>query len=319
MKRFAIFTAMALAAAGYAVAQVYPQRPITFVVPYTPGGSSDIMTRIVQEKLSVRLGQPVIIDNRPGATGNVGGAFVANAKPDGYTLLVQSTVIGMFPHVLPLMPYDPIKGFAMVGTIAESPTIIAVNAASKLRSMSDMVMAARQKPGGLNIGTGGAGSPAHLVAEQMAKLNGFKVTHIAYRGTAPAVNDLLAGTLDAVSVSIGAIQPQLMSGHARAIVIASPNRSALGPDVQTTKDAGFASMNGGVRYFLGAPAATPRPIIDRLSRELDLVLQEPAIAAALAKAGFDIVRSTPEQAQAMIQEQFDMWGPIVKELKISFE
>ena len=278
MKRFAIFTAMALAAAGYAVAQVYPQRPITFVVPYTPGGSSDIMTRIVQEKLSVRLGQPVIVDNRPGATGNVGGAFVANAKPDGYTLLVQSTVIGMFPHVLPSMPYDPIKGFAMVGTIAESPTIIAVNAASKLRSMADMVMAAKQKPGGLNIGTGGAGSPAHLVAEQMAKLNGFKVTHIAYRGTAPAVNDLLAGTLDAVSVSIGAIQPQLISGNARAIVIASPNRSALGPDVQTTKDAGFASMNGGVRYFLGAPAATPRPIIDRLSRELDLVLQDPAIA-----------------------------------------
>jgi tripartite-type tricarboxylate transporter receptor subunit TctC len=133
------------------------------------------------------------------------------------------------------------------------------------------------------------------------------------------VVDLLAGTLDAVSVSIGAIQPQLMSGHARAIVIASPNRSALGPDVQTTKEGGFALMNGGVRYFLGAPAATPRPIIDRLSKELDLVLQEPAIAAALSKAGFDIVRSTPEQAQAMIQEQFDMWGPLVKELKISFE
>lgn len=319
MKRFAISIALVLATAGNGWSQAFPQRPITLVVPYTPGGSSDIMTRIVQEKLSVRLGQPVIIDNRPGATGNVGGAFVASAKPDGYTLLVQSTVIGMFPHVIASMPYDPLKGFAMVGTIAESPTIIAVRAASNLKSMADMVAMAKQKPGGVNIGTGGAGSPAHLVAEQMARLNGFKVTHVAYRGTAPAVTDLLGGTLDAVSVSIGAIQPFLVSGQARAIVIASPARSLLSPDLQTTKDAGFAVMNGGVRFFLGAPAGTPRPVIDRLAKELDAVLQDPGTAAALAKAGFDIVRSTPEQTQAMLQEQYDMWGPIVKELKITFE
>ena len=319
MKRFAISIALALAAAGSALSQTYPQRPITFVVPYTPGGSSDIMTRIVQERLSVRLGQPVVIDNRPGATGNVGGAYVANAKPDGYTMLVQSTVIGMFPHVLNAMSYDPLKAFAMVGTIAESPTIIAVNASSKLKTMADLVAAAKQKPGGLNIGTGGAGSPAHLVAELMAKLNGFKITHISYKGTAPAVKDLLGGTLDAVSVSIGAIQSQLVGGQARAVVVASPVRSALNPDLPTTKDAGFAPMNGGVRYFLGAPAGTPRPIIDRVAKELDLVLQEPGVIAALAKAGFDIVRSTPEQAQAMLQEQYDMWGPIVKDLKITFD
>ena len=319
MKHFALSIALALAAAGNAAAQTYPQRPITFVVPYTPGGSSDIMTRIVQEKLSARLGQSVVIGNRPGATGNVGGTFVANAKPDGYTMLVQSTVIGMFPHVLPSLQYDPLKSFAMVGTIAESPTIIAVNASSKIRTMGDLVALARQKPGGANIGTGGAGSPAHLVAEQMAKLNGFKVTHVAYRGTAPAVNDLLAGTLDGVSVSIGAIQSFLVSGQARAIVVASPTRSPLGPDVPTTKEAGFAVMNGGVRYFLAAPAGTPRPIVDRVSKEMDVVLQDPSVVAALAKAGFDIVRSTPEQTQGMIQEQYDMWGPIVKELKITFE
>ena len=319
MKRFAISIALVLAAAGNAWSQAYPQRPITFVVPYAPGGSTDIMTRIVQEKLSARLGQPVVIDNRPGATGNVGGAFVANSRPDGYTMLVQSTVIGMFPHVLPSLSYDPLKGFAMVGTIAESPTIIAVSASSKIRSMADMVALAKQKPGGLNIGTGGAGSPAHLVAEQMAKLNGFKVTHVAYRGTAPAVTDLLGGTLDAVSVSIGAIQAFLVSGQARAVVIASPTRSAINPNLPTTKDAGFAVMNGGVRFFLGAPAGTPRPVIDRVAKELDLVLQDPVVVAALEKAGFDVVRSTPEQTQAMLQEQYDMWGPIVKELKITFE
>lgn len=319
MKRFAISVALVLAAAGNAWSQAYPQRPITLVVPYTPGGSTDIMTRIVQEKLSVRLVQPVLIENRPGATGNVGGAFVANAKPDGYTLLVQSTVIGMFPHAFTSLPYDPLKGFAMVGTIAESPTVIAVSATSKLKSMADMVEMAKQKPGGVNIGTGGTGSPAHLVAEQMAKLNGFKVTHVAYRGTAPAVTDVLGGTLDAVSVSIGAIQSFLVGGQLRAIVIASPTRSALGPDVQTTREAGFAVMNGGVRFFLGAPAGTPRPVVDRIAKELDVVLQDPGIATAFAKAGFDIVRSTPDQTQAMLQEQFDMWGPLVKDLKISFD
>ena len=319
MKRFAMSIILMLALVGQAFAQGYPERPIIFVVPYTPGGSSDIMIRIVQQKLGARLGQSIILENRPGATGNVGGAIVANAKPDGYTLLVQSTVIGMFPHVLPTMAYDPLKAFAMVGTIAESPTIIAVKAASALKSMSDIVAAAKQKPGGLNIGTGGSGSPAHLVAEQMAKLNGFEVTHVPYKGTGPVLQDLLAGTLDAASVSIGAIQSLLVTGRVRAVVIASPTRSSLGPEVQTTKEAGFAPMNGGVRYFLGAPAGTPRPVIDRIAKELNVVLQDPAIASAMAKAGFDIIRSTPEQAQAMLHEQYDMWGPIVKELKIKFD
>ncbi len=319
MKRFAISIALALAFAGHALGQAFPQRPITIVLPYAPGGSTDIMTRAVQQKLSDRLGQPIVIEYKPGATGNVGGAYVAQAKPDGYTLLAQSTIIGMFPHVIRSMSYDPLKAFAMVGTIAESPTIIAVGANSSLKSMADLVALAKQKPGGVNIGTGGTGSPAHLVAEQMAKLNGFKVTHVPYKGTAPAIVDLLAGSVDGVSVSVGAIQSQLTGGRARAIVIASPTPSKLAPGVQTTKEAGFAPMNGGVRFFLGAPAGTPRPIIDTIAKELDVVLQDPAIGEALAKAGFDIVRATPEQAQAMLQEQYDMWGPIVKELKITFE
>jgi tripartite-type tricarboxylate transporter receptor subunit TctC len=275
--------------------------------------------RILQPKMAEKLGQPIVIDYKPGASGNIGGAYVAKAKPDGYTLYMQSTIMGMYPHVFNNLQFDPMKDFAMIGSMVESPTVFVVDASSPYKTLADIVADAKKKPGGLNVGSGGTGSPAHLAAEQLARLNGFKITHIPYKGTAPVLTDLLGGRLDFASLSVGAVQTFLQNGQARAVVIASPNRSPIVPNVPTTKEAGFAEMNGGVRYFLAAPAGTPKDRIAILNAALDIALQDPENVTRLRAAGFDVVRADPVKTQAMIQEQYDMWGPIVKELNLKME
>jgi tripartite-type tricarboxylate transporter receptor subunit TctC len=320
MKIVALISAIVLSVAStFAVAQTFPSQPVMIVIPYTPGGSTDLSLRILQPKMADKLGQPIIIDYKSGASGNIGGLFVAKSKPDAYTLYMQATIMGMYPHVFSNLAFDPLKDFAMVGSMVESPTVFVVPSSSPYKTLGDLIADAKKKPGGLNVASGGTGSPAHLAAEQLARLNGFKITHVPYKGTAPVINDLIGGRLDFASLSVGAVQTFLQSGQARAIVIASPNRSAIVPNVPTTKEAGFAEMNGGVRYFLAAPAGTPKDRIAILNAALDVALQDPENIARLRTAGFDVVRGDPAKAQAMLQEQYDMWGPIVKELNLKMD
>jgi tripartite-type tricarboxylate transporter receptor subunit TctC len=320
MKKFAMLSMLLMAACAMpAIAQTFPSQPITIVIPYTSGGSTDLSMRVLQPKMSEKLGQPIVIDYKPGASGNIGATYVARAKPDGYTLYMQSTIMGMYPHVFTNLQFDPLKDFAMIGSMVESPTVFVVHADSPYKTLADVVADAKKKPGGLNVGSGGTGSPAHLAAEQLARLNGFKITHVPYKGTAPVLNDLLGGRLDFASLSVGAVQTFLQNGQARALVIASPNRSPIVPNVPTTKEAGFAEMNGGVRYFLAAPAGTPKDRIAVIGAALDVALQDKDNIARLRQAGFDVVPAGPAKTQAMLQEQYDMWGPIVKELNLKME
>jgi tripartite-type tricarboxylate transporter receptor subunit TctC len=302
--------------AATAIAQSGSGQNLTVVVPYTPGGSTDIAMRILQPKLSALLGQPVVIDYKPGAGGNIGSAYVAKSKPDGQTLLMQATIMGMYPHVYATLPFDPFKDLVAVASMVESPTVFVVGASSPYKTMADLVAEARKRPGGVNVASGGTGSPAHLAAEQLAKLNGFKITHIPYKGTAPVFSDLLGGRLDFASLSVGAIMAQLQGGQVRALVVASPARSAIAPEVPTTKEAGLAEMSGGVRFFLAAPAGTSRSRINAVSAAVDTALQDPDSVQRLRAAGFDVVRGDPDKTQAMLQQQYDMWGPIARELKL---
>lgn len=297
-------------------AQAGSGQNLTIIVPYTPGGSTDIAMRILQPKLSTLLGQSVVIEYKPGAGGNIGAAYVAKSKPDGNTLLMQATIMGMYPHVYASLPYDPFKDFVAVASMVESPTVFVVGASSPYKNMAEMVAEAKRKPGGLNVASGGTGSPAHLAAEQLGRLNGFKITHIPYKGTAPVFSDLLGGRLDFASLSVGAVMAQLQGGQARALVVASPLRSAIAPDVPTTKEVGLAEMSGGVRFFLAAPAGTSRSRVNALSSAVDTALQDPDSVQRLRAAGFDVVRGDPEKTQAMLQQQYDMWGPIARELKL---
>ena len=257
--------AVALGAARVlpARAQAYPSRAITLVVPYTPGGTTDNIVRAIQNKLSEQLGQPVIIENRPGASGNVGNRSVARAAPDGYTIGIMPTTVGTFTLMAQNLGYDPMEDLTYIGGVAETPSIIIVRKDSPVRSFADLVAMARTRSGGINVGSGGVGGAGHLVILTLGKLNNFPVTHVAYKGTAPAVNDLLGGNIDAASMAIGGVKGQVDGGVVRPVLVASVKRNPLLRDVPVMEDMGMKGVNGGVGYVLAVSSKTPREIVER--------------------------------------------------------
>ena len=311
-----------LAGSDAAWAQRVPwpaQQAIKVVVPFPPGGGTDVLARMVTEKMRVDLNQNMVIDNRPGATGNIGNDLVAKASPDGYTILVQGTIIGMFPHIFAKLNYDPVKDLRAVGTIAESPNVIVVNPASPFNSVAEMVAAGKAKPGSLNYGTAGVGSPQHLAFEQVANLAGIKIQHITYRGTAPAVTDLLANQTDLGAFSLSSVLSLIQGKKLRVLAVMSEKRTPLLADVPTLQELGFSGVDSSIRFAFFVPPGTPQPIIARLNLATQRTLSDPAIKAEFAKAGYDAVASSPEQTTAMVQKEYATWGPLVKQLGLKME
>ena len=311
--------AFGCAAALPAHAQSFPTRPVTLVVPYTPGGTTDNIVRAIQQKLGEQLGQPVVVDNRPGASGNVGNRSVARAAPDGYTMGIMPTTVGTFPLMSNSLGYDPMADFAFIGTVAETPSIIIVRKDSPVRSFADLVSLARSRPGGINVGSGGVGGAGHLVILTLAKLNGFAVTHVAYKGTAPAVNDLLGGNIDAASMAIGGVKGQVDSGIVRPVLVASTLRSPLLRDVPVIEEMGMKGVNGGVGFVLAVPVKTPREVVERLQGALDRVLQDKEVIDKMRAISFVPIRSTAAEARKVVEEQSATWAPIIKELDLKLE
>ncbi len=306
-------------APGVSLGQSFPARPITLVVPYTPGGTTDNIVRAIQKGLSDQLGQPVIIDNRPGASGNVGNRSVARATPDGYTLGIMPTTVGTFPLMSSTMGYDPMTDLSFVGTVAETPSILIVRKDSPIRDFPALVALARAKSGGINVGSGGVGGAGHLVIMALGKLNGFAVTHIAYKGTAPAVSDLLGDSIDAASMAIGGVKGQVEGGIVRPILVASTRRSPLIPEVPVIGEYGLKGVEGGVGYAIAVPAATPGEIIKRLHTALERVLQDPEVVERMRAISFVPVITTPEQARRLIEEQTATWAPVIRDLNLKLE
>ena len=302
-----------------AQAQGFPNRPVTLVVPYTPGGTTDNIVRGIQSRLGETLGQSVVVENRPGASGNVGNRSVARAAPDGYTMVIMPTTVGTFPLMAQNLGYDPMADFAYVGTVAETPSILIVRRDSPVRSFADLVSLARGKAGGINVGSGGVGGAGHLVILALGKLNNFAVTHVAYKGTAPAVNDLLGGSIDAASMAIGGVKGQVDGGIVRPILVASAQRSQLLPDVPVSAEFGMKGVSGGVAYVLAVPARTPREIVDRLHAALDGVLQDREVVEKMRGISFVPVRTTPAEARKVVEEQTSTWAPIIRELGLKLE
>ena len=309
----------ALTVSIIARAQAWPARPITLVVPYTPGGTTDNIVRAIQNKLAEQLGQPIVVDNRPGASGNVGNRSVARATPDGYTIGIMPTTVGTFPLMSQSLGYDPLTDFAFIGTVAETPSIVLVRKDSPVRTMQELVALARTRAGGINVGSGGVGGAGHLVILTLGKLNNFPVTHIAYKGTAPAVNDVLGGSIDAASMAIGGVKGQVDSGIVRPILVASSQRSALLPDVPVMQDFGMKGVNGGVGYVLAAPAKTPPEIVQKLHAALDHVLQDREVVERMRAISFVPMRNNMAGARKEIEEQTATWAPVIKELGLKLE
>jgi tripartite-type tricarboxylate transporter receptor subunit TctC len=295
------------------------QQSIKVVVPFPPGGGTDMLARMLAEKMRVDLNQNMVMDNRPGATGNIGNDLVAKAAPDGYTILVQGTIIGMFPHIFNKLSYDPVKDLQAVGTIAESPNVIVVNPTSPFNSVAELVAAGKSRPGSLNYGTAGVGSPQHLALEQVANIAGIKLQHITYRGTAPAVTDLLANQTDLGAFSLSSVLSLIQGKKLRVLAVMSEKRTPLLADVPTLQELGFAGVDSSIRFAFFVPTGTPQPIIARLNQATQRTLNDPTIKSEFAKAGYEAVASSPEQTSAMVQKEYTTWGPIVKQLGLKME
>ena len=314
-----VFGLIALATVGVpaASAQTFPSQPVRVVVPFPAGGGTDILMRIIQDKYAARLGQPVVIDNRPGASGNIGSGAVAKSTPDGYTLLVQGTIVGIYPTVFASLPYDPFKDFSYIGGVAESPAVVVVNPNSNITTIGDLIEEGRKRP--LNFASAGVGAPQHLATERLARINKTQLTHVPYKGSATAVADLLAGVLDFGSLSLSSVLTLVQDGKLRAIALVSDKRTKMLPDVPTIKEAGFGDVSGTIRFFLAAPAGTPPHAVEKLSNELQTVVKDQGIQNEFLKRGYEIIQANSKEVEAMVREQRDTWLSVIRDLNLKFD
>jgi tripartite-type tricarboxylate transporter receptor subunit TctC len=299
---------------GLAGAQDFPARPVQIVVPFPPGGGTDVLIRLLTPHLQRQLGQPVVVDNRPGATGSIGNDRVAKAAPDGHTLLAQATIISVFPQMMQGLTYDPLRDLAAVGMVGETPTVFVTHPASPFTTLPDLAPASRQRP--LNFGTAGVGSPQHLGTMGMARQLGIAVEHVPYRGTAPAVTDVLGRQLDFAAFSLSSVLPLIQEGKLKALAVHAPQRVRFAPEISSAAEQGVRDAGSSVRFLLLAPGQTPPAVIARLNAVLNEAIRSPEIADAFAARGYTATISTPEEAQAAMVREERAWAPLIRDLGV---
>ena len=305
-------------AAGAALA--WPTKPVTFVVPYPPGGGTDVIARIVQEPLSKQLGQPIIIENRGGAGGSLGTAVVARAVPDGHTLLFTLSSHSINPVIYQKLPFDTERDFRPVSLVASLPQLFAVNPATPYKTFSELVAYMKQNPGRLDYASVGVGSPSHMAGELLKmRLNGYMV-HIPYRGGGPAVAAAMAGDVPLLIVSIPAAMSQVRAGRLRPLAVSTLKRTSILPDVPTVAEAtGLKDFEVDSWYAVFAPAKTPDEVIARMHKEIATVVVRPDVKARLLEQGAEGVSTTPEVLGKMVHREIDEWRAVVKRANIEGE
>jgi tripartite-type tricarboxylate transporter receptor subunit TctC len=303
-----------LLSGAFAQAETYPSRPITLLVPAAAGGGNDTVARVVAEKMGRILGQQFVIENRPGAGGGLAARAVAHSEPDGYTIGIGNpATLAIAPAMFPNVGYDPVKDFSPVGMIAASPHIILVNKDDPAHSLADLIARAKQEK--LTFGSGGAGSPTHLGPELFASMAGIKLTHVPYKGTGPAIADLLGGHITMTFSSLPPAIGLVRDGKVRPIAVTGAKRSKILPDVPTVSETvpGYESAQ---RYGIIAPAHTPAEIIDKLNAALRDALTSEEVATRVAAEGADVTPSTPQEYAADIAAEEAKWGKIIRQLGI---
>jgi tripartite-type tricarboxylate transporter receptor subunit TctC len=305
---------------SFAVAQDYPTRPITLIVPFPPGGNNTIIARIVGEKMSEALGRQVVVDNRAGAGGTMASRAVANSPPDGYTLLWGfSGTLAIAPSLYPNAGYDVRKDFAPIGRVATAPSTLVVHPSFGVNSVAELIAKAKADPGKFNFASSGTSTVSHLAAELFVHMAAIKMTHIPYKGTGPAMTDVLGGHVPMIFVPVPVAHGNVKGGMLRALAVTSTKRSSVLPDVPTMAEAGLPGYEAVARYGIVAPAGTPRPIIDRLNRELRAALASEEVRKRLETDGAEPLPSTPEEYAADIDREETMWSKLIKAAGIKAE
>jgi tripartite-type tricarboxylate transporter receptor subunit TctC len=302
-----------------AQAQAYPDKLVKIIVPYAAGGAVDIVARSIGQPLSEALKQPVVIDNRPGAGGNIGMEAAAKAAPDGYALLMASNAIATNMALFPKLTFDGRRDFAPIAKIGYAPLVIVVPASSPAKSLKDLIAQAKAEPGKLTYATAGNGSSGHLAGELLKSTAKIDVTHVPYKGGAPAITDLVGDRISFMPINAVEVLNHIRSGRLRALAVASDKRFPLLPDVPTVAEAGLPGYEATVWWGLAAPAKTPRDIVQKLNAETNKALADPAIAKKLGELGVVVTPGTPEQFGAYINAQTDLWSGVIKSGRIQPE
>lgn len=297
----------------------WPKRPIRMVVPYPPGGGTDIIARIIQEDLSKQLGQTVVIENRGGAAGMIGTETVARAEPDGYTLLFTLSSHTINPAIYKKLNYDTAKDFAPVSLVASLPQILVANPAFVANNIAELLQEAKAKPGELSYGSVGNGSPSHIAGELLGLRTNTKMQHIPYRGGGPAVNDVLGNQIPLLWVSIPAAAGFVKTGRLKALAVSTVNRSPMFPDVPTVQESGVADFEVDSWYAMFVPGRTPQHIIDRLSKAISVAVKKPEIKEKLLGQGAQAVGSTPAQLDSIVKTELSKWSALARDANINLD
>ncbi|MBB3178143.1 tripartite tricarboxylate transporter substrate binding protein [Variovorax sp. Sphag1AA] len=295
------------------------QKPITLVVPFAPGGGNDLLARVIAPKMSQTLGQTILVDNKPGAGGNLGADLVAHAAPDGYTLVIASSQVTMNPFLGMKVPFRIERDFEPVGRIASVPIILVANNDQPFKTLKEFIDYSRQNPGKLSYSSPGNGTPQHLAGEVFAKLNKTELLHVPYKGTGPSITDLIGGQVQISFATYASAAQHVQAGKLRALGIAGAKRSTLMPQLPTFAEAGLKGYEADLWYSLLAPAKTPRPVVDKINAALVAALKSPEVAEQLTKQGFESQPSTPDELKAYIAQELARWEKVINDngIKVS--
>jgi len=312
--RILLATASMVVAAAPANAQQYPSRPVTMIVPFAAGGGTDLLARLITQRLEKRLGRPVLIENRPGGGTAIAAMMVVRAAPDGHTLMqATSSTMAINVTMAKKLPYDPTRDLVPVALLSSSPFLLTVRADSPVKSVADLVALAKTKPGELNYGSGGPGSMHHLSTELMLSITGTRMVHVPYKATPPALNDLLAGQIQVLFGDSTSLLPQVQQGTIRVLAVSTATRSEVLPEVPTMQEAGVPGFESGSWQMIVAPGATPPEIVALLNKEVHAISSDPEVIKELSRRGLGPrITESPERLKEYVKAEIARWSPIVE-------
>lgn len=317
--RLWLVLALLAAASAPALAQEYPAKPIRWIIPYPPGGTSDFLARLIGQKITESWKQPVLIDNRSGANGNIGTELAARAPADGYTMLLVATTYAMNPAVYPKLPFDSEKDFAAVTMLLWQPYLLSVHPSLPVTSVKQLVALAKARPGAIDYSSGGVGNATHIAAERFAAAVGIKLNHVPYRGVGLSIPALLSGEVQLTMASAVAVQPYLKSQRIRVLAATGRKRVPALPEIPTVAEAGVPGFEEGNWQAVLVPSKTPPPVVSKLNQELVRIVRTPDVSEQIQRVGADVLANTPEEAAAIVKTDLKKYAQVIKSLNIRVE